>query len=588
MSLEQSDAGTGTNAAIADAAAGEAETPPPISFLRWAGPVMAAWVLVCVLYFLAAQRPEEISHAALHAPFFLFLVYAFLYVGWVSIHLSDRSFGAKFATSFLLVLVCVAALYVFPILLSWIAVLGNGLLVLGLAGIIGPFVIPLAVVITGAICGAALSWCEESASGRTQSGSHVPGIIAFGFLALGFLLVMANLDQPLLPAMVIAIAFPIPHLILSWRKRYRFPEPKTSRLSSVRVLMVTAIVFVGLYFVGVQRYVLEFGFSAFQWPRAVLEANAQYAFDKVLGEVFESPGGRGSLPIGGRSFLVPAALTEDVRLLRSPTAGEYRSLSMHIPYASWIERSDLQEIEPLGRSGWSERARVSVSAVSRFQVENDAEVLCAADRYFGLRQCFLSEVSRPWLTRLGVGPNALATDRLILPYERPFYESPFNSRPIFLLYAWDGLSGDGPGDDGIVVQCDLLARPDVDEGVQDLPSPQAIAYSCKIAFQDGSLWVTANIDPALLPYWRQIEAGMRRDVAAWETAAEGAESINAVARRQAELLSENRARWPLWRDFHCVLVATVGSDWAMPPGSPLRALGECPPVAPHQTGAEAG
>ena len=377
-------------------------------------------------------------------------------------------------------------------------------------------------------------------------------------------------------AIVISATLPIPHLYLVWFRRIRRPAAETSQFTPVRALIATTVVLVSVYALGLFRMHNEYGISDFLWPRAVVENRVRHAFEEVRAEILRSPDGRGALPIGGRLFFVAPGSTNGGYGIWREAGHEYASITVRIPYGDWIEGFDRGEVETSGRFGRLQSADFSLSIVAPVETRSEGEMRCVSADYFGLRQCFLPVRGGFWPGYLGTESVTMVRESVDLSYRPP--DSRLGQPPLFILYPRVGSERDGPGADGMIVQCGLRRAPEIGEDVQGFPPPSAIARTCAVAFQYGPIRVTARIDPVLVPYWRQIEAGMRRDLAAWEVAAEGVDSIDVFARRQAGLLAGERARVPFWRDIHCILVATVGSRWALPRVSPLRALGSCPPI----------
>ena len=568
---------------------------PPISFLRWAGPVMAVWVPVCGLYFVGTR---DLEVRVIGAAFFLFPVYAVIYACRLNYQVSDQNYQVKILSNFLLFFICLPIIYIAPnMLMIFAALIGFLIVSMGVmtidvslsggahvGGLLGMLLAAMAV---GAIYGFPLSLWEKLTIGSTRIKTNVLGTMWFGGAAAVLSAAPHALEMPIPFAIATAAGFPLPHLYMVWRQRLRGGGIETSQLTPGRALIVTAVVFVSVYVLGLSRMHNEYRISDFLWPRAIVENRVRHAFEEVRAEILTSPGGRGALPIGGRSFFVAPRSTNGGSGVWRDANHEYASITVRVPYEDWIEGFDRGDVETTGRNGRRlQSARLSLSIVAPVETQDGAGMLCVPRDYFGLRQCFMPERGGWWLENLGIDPNALMRLHVDLSYRPP--DSRPGQPPMFLLYAWEEPGRDGPGADGMIVQCDLWTAPEIGEDIEGFPPPSAIAHECAVSFQYGPIRVSASIDPVLVPYWRQIEAGMRQDLAAWEAAAEGVESIDVFARRQAEFLAEERARAPFWRDIHCILVAAVGTRWTIGRGSPLRSLGECPPIIRPQQGQEAG
>ena len=127
-------AGAGNDARGGEGSAGgDVETTPPISFLRWAGPVMAVWVPVCVFYFVDGP---DLGERAFGAAFFLFPVYLCVYVGRLNFQMINQPLWSRIVVAFLLVLICIPSLYILPdLLVHFSVVIGLPFVGLGVLGL---------------------------------------------------------------------------------------------------------------------------------------------------------------------------------------------------------------------------------------------------------------------------------------------------------------------------------------------------------------------------------------------------------------------------------------------------------------------
>ena len=594
MSQELTKAGTDHRAAGSTSdAIDDVPTTPPISFLRWAGPIMAVWAPVCALYFIDTQDARTWAPAA---PFILFPVYAVIYLLRVHVHFSDHSVRKNIAMGLFLLVISTPFFYSIPHVVSYLAyllvtVIGYSSVILIL--IFGLSILPLILIVVlvilggivvGGVSGLAFSLIERLTIGTNHLKANIYGISGSAVLALIIFFADTTIKQELLLSLALLSLLPVPHLILIWRRRIRWGAPAGSALTLRRALRMAVGIYAFVYVSGIIGFLGDFGAASLAWPKLVLENRVIYAYQETRREVLEQPDGRGALPIGGRAFLIPARLTEGGRqfwLDGSGEAGEYWALNLTVPYADWIEDFDAIEMPPLRSRELLDGVRVTLDSRA-WRDPRDFALLCLPGRFSDLRQCFVEHGSMAWLERMGFEIDELERVHLTALSKSTIY-----GRVLVLLE--DRIPGLGADQDVIQITawCDDVSADDGDTRTAD-PPPVFLSESCVLAVEDGAVTASVEINPGALPHWLQIVGGLREDMAIWEAAAIGAERIDAVASREAEMLTPARAQASFWMDAHCMMFAAVGWKLAVGGGWPLQTLGSCPPIVLPQHGQEAG
>ena len=551
------------------------ESAPSTSFLRWAGPVMAVWVPVCVLYPGIDNRGH---HLALD-PFFLFSIYAGIYLARRNACSSRHSLASRVVSCGALLLSFIPGAYVLPavayfttLVVGVIVALLPAFVLYPLAIFVSPVVlIPLigtVLAVAGFVHAMILSGLEKGVLGSTDPKAHILGMVASAVPGLAYV-VMALRATPIwnVPDIwslrLVLLVMPLPHLFIVWRSWVRLGVPGFSRLTPRRALIITATAFAAFYGFGIIRFLPDHQAGALLWPRLDPDYDPQQAHDLAFREgeehVFENPDGRGALELEGRSFLVPAELTERGLQLWHRDHGEYTRIEAKVPYGDWISGFNRDAIEPLGRFRLRWRSHVTLRADRHMEAPSELSVLCVPDRLEDMRQCVIAQDDLSWLAALDV-----AVDRLepIQVNSRPI--EPSELRSVLLIAESAQGRREAPGGDSVVARCSHFSG--VAAG-RDLPGTIALQTdACTLEYADGGLRVYAVVGPQLLGHWEEIYAGVRRSIAAWETAAEGAEPIAEVARREGEARGRQAVEAtvfvPLWRTPHRMMNAVVG-DWGI-------------------------
>ena len=528
-----------------------------VSFLNWGAPVMIAWAAVCLVF----AEEHGLCSPTIESMLFLFMIYIIIYLTRTNYLLLDKSIFEKMASSILVVITLAPSLYVFPGLLWRISVIPFLVVNILLGGTYFYTAVPTAigwpilVISFGTVCGLLLSLLERIVVGRTATWRHVLGCIATGLLAIPFMYEVEGSAPRTMLAIGLLIALPVPHLLIVWRARFKLGVLHGSRFTARRGLAYAVGVGTVVYVGGIARFVPEHGWNGLAWPQAVL---AQAAIDHAHRIVLSAPQGRGTLPIGGRSYLIPAEFTAGQSALWSKEAREYSSVDLRVPYARWITESDLGELTRAGDIDQLAYAEITLHGGSpnrRDRLES-ITALCAPSGIHGLRRCFAPDREVAELAAMGIDPNDLEPVRLEGWYR------PLDDRDVLALGDYehpdaarvDTVSSHGTG--AFVARC-YGWGPDE----SDLAPPRSMSgwrSNCVLEFNVGSGLARVQIYAEYLPFWRQIQAGVLADIAAWRAAAEGAEPIEAVAEREAKV--------PLLYGFDRLMVAVVGWEWNMSRG----------------------
>lgn len=537
--------------------------PQPVSFFRLAAPILVVWAAWCATVVYALGYLDTDPTVVVH----LFPVYAGLYLIRAAILLVRQPLPAKAAAAGVFVLMWVPVAFAVPHL---IMALGFVLLYavvtpLALVAVLvdlpteETLVLLPVLAIGGGICGAALALLERIIAGASTVRAHIFGLMAAGLPAA----LLPGLGPTGLSGDEVATALlavlPVPHLVAVWRARRGRGGPEAPPFTPRRALVFAAGVYAAFYTVGIARFLSDRGAAALLWPAVVYSEEAARALDGERHAVLGTPQGRGALPIGGRWYMVPADMMDGLYQYWNDAPGEYVSLSVRVPYASWIDGFSPGGLTPIADAARLERAELDFSAVLSGP-QNEATVRCASERIYGLRQCFADADEEGWLDAWGIDPADLELVHL------RGWQGPAGRYQVLVLddhrqAPADGF-GDGRvgtivaagGDTGFLARCPVRAEDHTDAG--GVPPLAAWRHSdCTLQLTVGDALVHATINVQLLRYWRQIRNGLRADLADWQAAAEGAEPIDAVARR----IAEQRADVPLSR--YVVRLMTAPLEW---------------------------
>ncbi len=265
-----------SNGAAADsneAPIGEAATAQPISFRRWASPVLAAWFIVS-LGFVATH---DFGQPVFFSLPMLFPLYAALYLARTNILLRRGSISEKGATCALLLLICVPASYLIsPMIWGLAGFLGFLIAAIPLM-VLSALDLPQAVVIVptfpivvGITFGLTLMVSERLTIVSTFGAAHILGLMATGVLAFAVIICVPALWAMTLLSLAVLAVLPIPHLFVVWRRLIRYGEPGRSHFSIRRAAVVAAVVYGLVYGVGVMRFAPDYGMGGLLWPQTAL------------------------------------------------------------------------------------------------------------------------------------------------------------------------------------------------------------------------------------------------------------------------------------------------------------------------------
>ena len=536
-----------------------------VSFVRWVAPICIGWAVVCLLaagaYNFKSPTPGSLAY--------LFSIYAALYISRVNAILLNRPLNEKILSGGLILFMSFPVAYAssHPIYVT------TKIRALEISENITEIVFPmgymaesaslvLIVLFFSTLLSILICIFERLVVGSTAGWHHFIGFAASGFVSLSLSVESLSL--------VFLFLLPIPHLFAVWRS---WPWGKDTRHSSftARRALACTVSFVALiYTIGVVRHAPEHGSRGLFWPLLMRDYEVQRDFDRAREMTLSFPLGQGALPIGDRSYMIPAEFIS-LRPASWNDIGGYRRIELRVPYARWVEGYNPSEFEPFGDHERLEFAEIEMSTGRRSR-ESSVAVLCAPDRVFGLRQCFAERYESTWLTDMGIEPNDLEPVHLIGQHLEP------DRRQVLALddqQIADAAQQDvmRPVDNGVfIARCDSWRPEDDDPG----PPPAETRWrgSCEAVLNIDRGIVRVDIDARLLPFWRQVHAGLTGDLAAWNAAGQNAERIDVVAERVA-------AEWARHVEIHIsplcqpdrILAAALGAEWwvsaAFPPISPF-------------------
>ncbi len=542
-----------------------------VSFLRWAGPMLIGWAAVCIVTAAAHgfARPE------IKAVGWLSPIYAVLYVARMNAFLSVNSIYKKMLASVCILAIALPAVYVLPHVLPRILIhIGKFAALIAMAlpeGWLAASVFGLLIL---ALCSAAycllLSIFEVLVTGSTAGWKHFYGLALTGAMAFALELHVGEAAVEFAFALFLLIVLPLPHLFIVWWRWLRRLDVHSSSFTMRRALTWTALAGAAIYIVGIVGYLPSYGWRGFVWPSVVREYEIEPAVVEARRSVLERPQGRGALPIGGRTYLIPGDFVRASWTDWSSVDGAYDRLRLRIPYDRWIEGHDPRELNVSRDLDRLTYAQVEIST-SRRESWGNVPVWCIPERIYGLRQCFgVTGVEPSRLMDLGVDPDDL--ERLGAGWRRGG-----SVRGAVLAFDDEAISGaqpltvgDGIGRDTFFARCTSWRPSDGDPGP---PSPESRWQGeCRLLFDVGEATVTVTIDARLLPHWRVIHTGLHGDFAAWQASAQDAERIDIVADRIAadyaiELTEQPAYVHPLCR-LDRILVAAIGAEWKVSRGFP--------------------
>ena len=369
-------------------------------------------------------------------------------------------------------------------------------------------------------------------------------------------------------SLLFLIAVPIPHLIVVWRRWSRGAEIRRSSFGARRALAFAVGVGALVYAVGVIRAVPDYGLRGILLPYTIRSNEVERHYEIARQATLRSPRGQGALPVGGRSYLIPAEFTAFQPAYWVRGGFEYHNIRVRVPYARWVDGFDPDALDPTGDPESLEHAIVQMFGRSH-RVLTELSVLCTQDRVYGLRQCFSERYDAAWLADIGIDVEDLE------PVNLEGGQARLLNRQVLALddrqHGEPALPGHtGPIDrDVFVASCDGWQS---DEGDTGPPPPEARwRGNCEVYLDIGSGQAWLEMDAQVLPFWQPVHAGIIADLAAWQAAAEGADRIDVVAGRVAAAWAEQaEIRVTPLCQFDRVLVAAIGLEWKVSAGFPLR------------------
>ena len=539
-----------------------------ISFLHWTVPIVIIWAAVCLI----AAAAHDFSEVSLETLAYLSPVYAVLYLIRVNTFLLTKSFHEIFVVSFMVFFVSFPFLYFFSHLSMWLFSyfdqrmymttrrLIEFFLDINIYGDIARFTIlsfvfiPFFAFLFSFIVIAIEKLAMKSSAGKI----HFVGLFLSGLLSLVLIFDRFSL--------LVLVFLPLPHLFFVWFFWLRAGGIGQSPFAARRALVAAVGVVALVYSVGIVRSVPDQGWGSIVWPLLIRHYEAQVDFDYARQMLVQRPRGYGSVPIGGRSYLISADF-DAYTVPNWEAPGEFWSVHVQVPYAGWIDGFEPSDREPVGNAPRLETAEIRLS-VDASDVTRNGSVACTPDRVHGLRQCFRGNRGS-WLD---IDADTLEPIGLHTSHGLSHWVT--ERREIVALEdRGRGEASTQAGSDTVqgpafVARC--AGWSPAEQGASP-PEPNARwRDSCYFYFITEGGYAEVEIHARMLPYWRQLQAGAQGSVAEWAAAAQDAEPIDVVAERLATSHARQVAQQPAdispWCQPDRFLVAAIGIEWEISMG----------------------
>ncbi len=521
--------------------------PPVNSFTRWARPILIGWALFCIPGGFAVDQLSLFSAGIpgafpLYVTLYLIRLYVFL----------PNSENCKFkaACSILLLISFIPVWF----LLSGVFTLSMTVAMMGMSElireVIGQNMVSMIVSLLLFFLGIpiivfsfVMILLERIVIGSTAGRYHLYGF-AIGSVVAVVAMLVASLP---IVSFVVLLLLPLPHLFFVWRGWLGRRPERQSRFNIRRAVAGTVAIAAAVYLAGTWRHLPEYGTAtALAWPSVIRDVETRPEVDQARRSVLGAPGGRGALPIGDRTYLIPEAFDN------SPysnwrnwdeTAGAYRSFEVTVPYEHWVDGFDPEAFHRWQDTRFLERATVHIQAQSTTP-QPEEPVMCVRRQAFGLLRCFQQDDLERWAESWGLDVDALMPVDLPVPLIMPLLRGVIALEDRSLVDAAAVEDRWAIENQPFIAACDDAWRGEIDpNAISSLPDR---ANDCRVGFRLGATRarVLLSIDAQVLPYWREIRAGIAADLADWAAAAEGAERIDHVAERVAAALREERMSQP--------------------------------------------
>ncbi len=536
------------------------------SFLSFSGPILMGWCAICVL----AAAAHDFSSPTLEAIVYLSPVYVGLYLVRMIVLNLKEPLSQAITVIMLLIFVWIPVVYL----------LSHGISFIYETSFYSIWRIPqrildyyLNVRVQGQyldglvrfsifLASTMIFLCviERILIGWTVGKHHLLGLVMSGLVSLALVFQTMTL--------LLLILAPFPHLFFVWQSALRVRGPETRPTGKSRALRFAIATAVVVYGVAVFRFVSVHGWEGVFWPLLIREHEVRHNQEDTRRLVLNAPQGLGSVSIAGRPYLVPAEYSGGTYGWDA-AAEEHLGLSAHVPFSKWIDGYQAVARDTAHLPDRTQNAEVVIRAEP--SPIRGLSVLCAHERVHGLRQCFLTAAAAAEYLET----PASAVDLLTLQLREQRRLTSFRRDHLHVLMVDDGSSEVVPGAaDAIAADPPFVVASctEVPAFPPETSSGERSLGICHFPFgvEHGS--VQASVDPSIMPFWREIRAGVIEELNAWTAAAEGAPRI-AVAAVQA---AAEHAEWLLhqtvyvapWCQPDRFLVAALGVEWPIANGFP--------------------